>query len=362
MKRVANDVITANQFMFIMIGSIIGIGALSLPNDVIKDAKQSGWMSAFLGAVYPLYIVIAAGYIQKKSPNKNILFVNKKCYGKVIGNILNIFLFLFFLLIITSEINGLSNIIRTAIVGFLTPLKVYIAITFLGAYTAYKGLKVIGRANETVFYLSIIMISLAIWALFKGKISNVTPMFGSSILNIVKASKESAYQYIGMEMYLLIYPYVSENKDLKKLALKGIFIIALIYTWITFITIYALGIDIIPRVTASFLLTEKYIEVPFINNFRFIFIVLWSLMVFVLISNYYYAEIHILHNLFPKISENKFCFIIYPFIVFLSIKYVNFEIRKNFLSYIIPKVTAAMVFYILITVILIYIKGGNRLE
>lgn len=362
MKKVNNNVLTSNQFMFILIGSMIGIGVLNLPNDVVKNAKQDGWISVSIGAIYPLYIVIMSLLIYKKFPDNNILFVNKKCFGKILGTLLNILLCLYFLLYITAVASGLSNVLRTVIINFLPSIKVLIVIISLGAYTAYKGLKVLGRTNETIFYLTLIMCLIPLVALVKGKLLNLSPILGSGVVNIIKASKESAFAYGGIEIILLIYPYVSENKKLRKAAIKSIIIAALIYTWIVFITIYGVGIDIIPTYMVSFAVVVKYIEVPIINNFRFIFMIMWAIIVFKTISNYYYAIGSILNTVFSKTSYKKICIIIYPLIVFLSTRYVNEAIRRNFLSYIIPKCTIIMMIYILITVILIYIRKEDKLE
>lgn len=362
MKKVSSNVITPNQFMFMLIGSMIAAGILSLPNVVVEHAKQDGWISVFIGILYPLYVIVMAGFIQKKFPDQNILFVNKKCFGKIIGTFFNIFLLLFFLLYLTAEITGLSNINRTVIINFLSPIKVYIVITFLGAYSVYNGLKVLGRVNETIFFLTIFMSLLFVVGIVDGKTVNIFPIFGSGIMNIAKSSINSSYQYAGMEIYLFIYPYVSGKGNKQKLALKAAFITAFIYTWITFITIYCLGINVIPKTLASVPFVMKFIEIPVINNFRFIFMSLWTLIVINLISNYYYCVVISINSLFPKLDAKKICIIIYPFIVFLCTKYINDTIRTDFLNFIIPIITVAMLGYILITVLFIYIRKEEYLE
>lgn len=100
--------------------------------------------------------------------------------------------------------------------------------------------------------------------IIKGSLLNIEPVFGNGIVNIGKSSLDSTYQYAGMEIYLLIYPYVLGNINKQKLAYKAAFITALIYTWITFVTIYSLGIDIIPKSFISVPFVAKFIEVPFL--------------------------------------------------------------------------------------------------
>jgi spore germination protein len=362
MKNISNNMITPNQFMFMLIGSMIAAGILSLPNDVVEYAKQDGWISVFIGVLYPLYVIVMAGLIQKKFPNQNILFVNKKCFGKIIGTVFNTFLLLFFLLYLTAEITGLTNINRTVIMNFLSPMKIYIVITFLGAYSVYSGLKVLGRINETIFFLTLLMSLLFVVGIIKGSYLNVLPVFGSGMTNIAKSSVKSSYQYAGMEIYLLIYPYVLGNGNKQKLAFKAAFITALIYSWLTFVTIYSLGVNLIPKCLVSVPFVLKFLEIPVVNNFRFVFMSLWSLIVINLISNYYYGVITSLNSLLPKIDAKKICIIIYPFIVILCTKYINGTIRQDFLSFIIPKITISMLVYILIIVLFIYIRKEEYLE
>lgn len=90
MKKVGSNSITPSEVTFLLIGSMIGVGILSLPNDLVVVAKQDAWISAFIGAVYPLYMVIIASTLCKKHPKKNILALSKMCFGKFIGSILNI--------------------------------------------------------------------------------------------------------------------------------------------------------------------------------------------------------------------------------------------------------------------------------
>lgn len=362
MKKVSNDVLTPNQVMFMLIGSMIGMGVLNLPNDVIKYAKQDGWISAFLGAVYPLYIVCMGLILHKKFPNNNILFINEKCFGKFLGSLLNILLLLYFLLYTTAVVSGLSNILRTIIVTFLPEIKVIIVIVFLGAYTASKGLKILGRINETIFYLTIVMILITLSAIGKGRILYLRPILGSGIINILKSSKESAFSYAGIEIFLFIYPYISENKQLNKVAIKSVLITACLYLWVTLITIYSIGIDVIPKYIFSFPVVARYVQIPVINNFRFIFMVLWFLIAVKTISNYYYTIISIIGNFFKKTNPNKICAIMYPIIVFLSMQYFNETLRENFLSFITPKVTMFMIIYVAVTAIFVHFRKEDKVE
>ena len=83
MKKVESNVITPGQVTFLLSGTMIGVGILTLPNELVTTAKQDAWISAFIGAVYPLYLAIIASFLCKWQPQNNILDLSKKCFGKL---------------------------------------------------------------------------------------------------------------------------------------------------------------------------------------------------------------------------------------------------------------------------------------
>jgi hypothetical protein len=221
---------------------------------------------------------------------------------------------------------------------------------------------VLGRINEAIFYLTIVMMLITLSAIGKGRILYLRPVFGSGVINILKSAKESTFAYGGIEILFFIYPYISESKQLNKVAIKSIIITASLYLWVTLITIYSIGIDVTPKYIFSFPVVSRYVEIPVINNFRFIFMVLWALIVAKTISNYYYIIASIISNFFQKTSPNKICIIIYPLPVLLSMKYVNETVRKDFLSFIIPKVTIFMIVYVAVVVTFALFRKEDKVE
>ncbi len=95
------DALTESQLTFMVIGSLIGITLLSLPLDPIKIAKQDAWIAAFLGMIYPTYVVFIAIYIRKKHPKKKYSRFEQKNLWKDSGKHIkfNIFIIFFFSLL-----------------------------------------------------------------------------------------------------------------------------------------------------------------------------------------------------------------------------------------------------------------------
>lgn len=362
MKKVGINELTAKEFTYILIGSMIGVGVLALPNAVIKYAKQDGWISAALGSAYPLYVVIIAILIYGKYPKENILILSRRYYGRILGSTLNIIFLCFFMIYLTSDISGLNNILKNYIVAFLEPYKIMLVLTFLGAFTAYKGLKVMGRTSESIFFLICILSLIPMAALPKGRIMNLRPFLGSGIFNIIKSSRDSSFSYGGVEIIFLIYPYLTEPEKFKGSVLKSVAFVTWIYTFFVFITIYYVGIGYIPRGLWSFLSVTKILEIPIINSFRFIFMILWSIIIFKTISNFYFASAYILKDLIKKVSMKRIIIAMYPVTFCLSMLYSIEPKRRAFLDFVIPKITLFNLIFITILLLLIYLKKGEKDE
>ncbi|MCS4468336.1 spore germination protein [Clostridium botulinum] len=143
--------LTEMQFTLILIGSMMGVGILSLPNDVIKISKQDGWISVLLGSVYPLYIVFIANYLGKNYPKENMLMLSKN-FWKMLGTILNLIFILHFIIISTKVASDVSNVLHIYVVQFLDKWSMLIVMYCIIAYAIYGGTKTVGKLNEIIFF------------------------------------------------------------------------------------------------------------------------------------------------------------------------------------------------------------------
>ncbi|MBV7272555.1 endospore germination permease [Clostridium sp. PL3] len=360
MDKDTDSLISPSQLTLILVGTMLGIGILTITNDVVKDSKQDGWISCILGAAYPTYMVFMAAYMCKKFPKDNILKLSQKCLGKILGNFLNIIFISYFILLGTEVASGISNVLRVYMVSFLKNYQLLIIVFLAPAFIAYKGIKTLGKVNELIFYLSLIIFFIPIAVLKQGSFLNVMPVFGSGLIKILKSSKETSFAYSGIEILFLIYPYLRNSKDLKKSGLKSVLIIMIIYTWVTFAVIYYLGSDIVPKFFWSTVVMSEAIVIPVINNFRYIFMLLWSFIMLKTISNYYYASTYALSQV-TNIAERKtFVYLIYPILFYASSKYGNPTTRGDFLNKITPIYIIFHLVFVSTISLILFIRKGDK--
>ncbi|QOR34860.1 GerAB/ArcD/ProY family transporter [Clostridium sp. 'deep sea'] len=355
MNNQKKQLLTANQLFFLLIGFSVGPAFLRFPNAVVETAGQDGWIAAIIGQLYPTFVVLIGIYFMKKHPKENILVLSEKYFGRILGSILNFIFMLQFLLITLTVTSDFVNLVRTYIVDFLSPIKVIIIGISLAAFTAYKGLKVLGKTNELIGY-SFLVILFSLAALNDGEIINIKPVFGSGFSNIISTARETTYFYTGWESLLLFYPYVKDTKSSIKASIKALAVGAVIWVWIVFITIVYLGIDLVPKSYWSFIMVYESIHIPIINNFRYVLMFVWILIIFKCIANFYFASAFSIKQ-FVKIETKKICIYIYPLMIYLSLQLSNNLLKEKILEFASPAFIIFNFIFLSLTALLILIKS-----
>ncbi|HEY8892125.1 MAG TPA: endospore germination permease [Clostridium sp.] len=360
MDKAKINLLEESECIAMVVGFVTSVGLLSLPNGVVKDAKQDGWLSVVIGGIYPLFLAFLSIYYVKKHPNEDILVLSKKYLGVILGTICNILFMAQFGVYLIGVASGMSNVFICHATAFLTPIKLFIPAILVATYLALKEIKVLARINIIGLYAVVISILTLLTSLQSGNYLNLLPVFGTGYKNILKSSLESAYAYGGLEGIFLIYPFMRNKDKIKAVVLKSSFLIMSLYILTTFICIYSLGYKVTSKALWPVLLVTEGVNLPVLNSFRYIFLFLWSVTIFRTLSNYQYSVTYILSYILKVKDEKKvYCFTV-PIIIYLCLKVGSEMHRRAFLGYIIPKVTLFNITYISIIAILIFIKDKGR--
>lgn len=360
MNKAKNRLLKEFEVISMLVGFITGVGILSLPNLVTTEAKQDGWISVILGGMQPLFLALVSIYYVKKHPNENILILSKKYLGSILGTMCNILFMANFGVYVIFVTTGLSNVFRTYTSPFLTPIKVFIPTVLLVFYLTYKEVSVLVRINKTALYSSVILVFTLVVALQYGKYLNIFPILGSGYKNILRGSMESAYAYGGMEAIFLFYPIIEKKDKIKGIVLKAAFIAIGIYTWITFICIYYLGYKVTSKALWPVLLVTESVNLPVLNSFRLLFLLLWSIIIFKLIANEYYAFMIILTYELKLKDKKKIYYFTFPLIIYICVKVGNEVQRRDLIDKIIPKATLFNIVYVSIIGLMIFVKDTMK--
>jgi spore germination protein (amino acid permease) len=328
MDKEKNEQLTASQLTACLIGFVLEEGVLILPRILVEKANQDAWISVIISLIYPLCSLLIACNIAKKHPKDNVLNISREYFGKYFGNVLNVIFGLQFFIYIGTVIADFEIAARTFIVAFLTPLKVIIFCIILTAYAASKGLKVYGKMSEVVNVIIIPVMLLTLLVFKEGSLGNFKPIFETGLLNIIKASKDALYFYIGFEGLVLIHPSVRRGVNIKKAALKAFAFCSIIWVWAVVSTIIYLGPDLIKKSLWPFALVYTSVNFPIINNLRYLFMFIWFLVTFRLLNGYFLLAYTVINDL-VKVKISRTYFVILPLLGLYSFIATNNLIRDK---------------------------------
>jgi spore germination protein len=351
--------LTSHQLTTILIGALTTLDILCFPNTVVPTARQDAWISVALGNIYPIYLLLICLIIAQKYPEDNILKLSNICFGKILGNTLNLIFLGYFLLIETILATGFSNVLRVFISFYIENNKILLTVFLVPAFVAYKGLKTLGRMTKIIFYLTLPIVLIPLSAIKFGTILNIMPLFGSGAFNILKAVKEAITAYTGMELLFILYPFLNNKNKLKSCGIISILFNTALYTWFTFITIYYLGVSLIPKFLWPALAVSESVSIPIIESFRFLTLSFWFFMTLRSLSIFYYAISFGLTVIYKKINIKCFIYFLLPVCFGISMLYGSPTISRTILSKIQIPYIVFNITYVTAIAILLKVKRGE---
>lgn len=318
------DYISLSQFIFIVQGILVGVYVIKLPNVLVPIAGQDSWISCILAMIYPLYIVLISSYVIKVYPNENILTISRKYFGNIIGNIINFVFGLQFIIYVGTVGSDIVQPVFIYETEFLTEFKIILLVMLISVYNCYKGLNVLAKVNQLVFFITVIFLVFSMLAFKYGKIGNIKPICGSGYINILKGCKDMGYGYSNIELILLVHPLIAINdkNKIKKAAFWAVIISCLMYAWVVFITIIFLGVETVAKTKWTFILVSECMQIPVVNNFRTIFLFIWNMIQFKILANECYFSTFVLNDI-SKIGRKKLCLYLFPVFLFLPLFFAN---------------------------------------
>jgi len=175
-------IISTNQFIWMLFIIITSVTDFLAPEFLIMIAGRDAWLSVIGGWFLDVLLALVYAYMGIRFFGQNFVQYSITILGKYLGRIVGIMFPLFFLLVCTVMMSGLSQLIK---VMFLpkTPFEVILISGFLLiGYAARNGIEVNGRVAEVVgpvYLLSIVVLSLLL--IPNVEISRLKPQFDHGV-------------------------------------------------------------------------------------------------------------------------------------------------------------------------------------
>lgn len=122
---------------------------------------------------------------------------------------------------------------------------------------------------------------------------------------------------------------MQDKSKIKSSFLKSISIIVFLYIWLSFVSIYYLGADVAKNLYWPTLSLAETIAIPGISNFKFVFMFLWSNIIFKTIDNQNYFFYYSLSSIFKKINSSILYMIVFFFATIIVTRLYSFILLQK---------------------------------
>lgn len=237
-----NNKISIMQLQILIVLDIFGTGVMVLPRVVAEHSGQDGWLAVVtataLIAVSAFFITTLAGMF----PDKTFFEYSSAILSKPLGALISL---LFVIKIIVGcglQLRFFGEVVRLSMLTS-TPFWVVCGIMLLiSAYAASKGYEVRARIGEILIF--IVLLPLAyVFLTVSGDIdfTNLMPCFVAKPEDLAISSYAAAFAFGGIELCLLVFPYINRPKQARKGVMQVVAVIGALMTVVTCVTIARFG-------------------------------------------------------------------------------------------------------------------------
>ncbi|GMA98169.1 endospore germination permease [Pelosinus sp. IPA-1] len=204
------------QAAMLAVMSLTIIGHLILLTVVIGESHQDGWIAAVIGTILGLIGIISLVRLSQKFPGLTLIEIlcsHFSWVGKLIGVLYLIYFYIMTVLAVRLFVEVCKKIMEE------TPMVAFAAvILFLTAYIVYSGIETVGRINQIILPV-VVIIAFVVVVLTLGKnkdYSNLLPILGNGFSPVALGSLSVMGWFGEFVIMGMIFPYVQNPRKLVK--------------------------------------------------------------------------------------------------------------------------------------------------
>lgn len=357
-KKISNfEFATLNYF--ITRAFIIGITF----NTLIVLLKQDSWIIPALSIIPATIIIIFIDYIMKYKPKLNLAEKIEILFNNKISKIILIFLIIFYLLVAILNSLNMCNFIQSQFLSKTPLLIISIIFMITTLYIVDKGISVISRTSNILFYIGFTLLILSFIGLIPAfEYDNFKPFFTSSITDyFIGLNSFYAYNILPMFLLTMIPKDCFKNPKIKKTLFISYIISAISIFFIVFQTIATFGYELANLYEYPEFFVLKHVVLVNLSS-RVESILIIQLLFDIFIYNIFliYFTSNCIKTLF-EIKKLKFIYLIVCVLVVASTVFISkYNIYLDDLIINVIPITISIFVSLLIILIYIKIKMSKR--
>lgn len=357
-----NQIITPFQIFSLLLGVMLGFGALTISRFATMKTGRDGWISVLLAGLIIIINSFVMIKLSNRFPGKTITQYSQDIIGKIIGKAIGLIFVLSAISLSGLTLSMAAYVIKSWILTFTPTYVIGAILLIICTYACSKNLKVIGRINLLLFFSHIVFFFLFLPPVTQtGNFSNILPIANSGWGKILAGIPFVIFCFAGYELIPIFYAFSVNKKKSAKAVISSVVMIVLIYTFAVATQIIVFPLDYLKMLWVPSVNFIAVIYMPFIERLDLIFISSWIFVFFKVASTYYYAATIEIQQIMSADNRKIICYCISPFIFLISFLITGIE-QINMISYWITSLTilVSLIIPIILLILSILLKKGVK--
>lgn len=314
-----NDKISVRQLQTLLLLETFGTGVLVLPRLAAGYAGQDGWLSIIAATFVAAVCAFLIASVGRLFPSESFVGYTSKLLSRPVAVVIAL-VFVFRLIVtVAMELRSFGEIMKLTMLHD-TPFGVYCAAMLaVGGYAASKGCESLGRTAQILVLAFVPLTAVFIIGCADVDFSNLMPVLAASPQDILLGGLYSARAFTGIELTLLIYPFIARPKGVRRGVIQVVFVIGGFLLFITLVCIAKFGpFDIMRQLWPALEMMDA-IDLPgsFIERQDAFIMSFWIISVFVITDAGLFFAALLLNDIFGRLRHSVYIAIC-AIIVFLT--------------------------------------------
>ncbi|SDW06687.1 GerAB/ArcD/ProY family transporter [Paenibacillus sp. CF384] len=234
----------------------------------IQFAGNDTWISVLICGLF-FHIIIWMIYGILNGNKTDLLQIHQRFFGKFVGRGLNMIFIVYFLLHASLLIRLFIEIVQVWLFPELATWLLALVLLLLVYYIVSGGFRVI----VGICFLSLLRHLLILAMLFTAgyfHFNNLSPVMDHSLNELLLATKELTFPYVGVEMLFFVYTFIKTPEKSHKWAQLANLITTLSYLVVVLFSLLLFKFEQLSNQLWPQLTKYKFVKFPFIERFEFV--------------------------------------------------------------------------------------------
>ncbi|SEN80530.1 endospore germination permease [Paenibacillus sp. OV219] len=289
MKKYALNDITLFQYIFMIHGSQVGFGLMSLPTDLAKRAGTDGWISLLFGWALAVLASLVITHVMKKHPDQTVYDLIPRYFGKVLGSIMNAVIIAYFLFGFLIAFMALVGFFKVELLAN-TPNFLMVLLFLVPTYNlARNQVRILGRYAEISFWGFLWLLLVYLYPLKNSHWLHMLPMLKEGWEPVLQGVDTTGLSFLGFEMSFVLYPFLKHKERAALGIIIGNSITLLLYLIVTIISFLFFSPDDIISYQYPTLKVLKVMEFRFLERVEVVVLVAYVFLAIRVWTHYLFA-------------------------------------------------------------------------